>query len=181
MNSSIVKINFDFFCVKFYKQLLLNEVDLAVIFVIKYLLDSENQVITPEIIALYMNLPISQIDKILLKLINKKYIAYVKRNNEFFVTLKPLEDKLFQMYCVYFNKQNFLKSDKKTVEEVELIIDMMKQKFSRDILDIERNFVCEWVLNGFDFNDCKNAVNIAFENGSCNFRAIDDILMNRIK
>ena len=178
MEKIIININFHFFLIKFYKHLLLNDLDVIVIFAIKYLLDCNEKVITPEVISIVTNMSSSKIDEIFLKLINKKYISY-DREKEIF-SLNLLENKLAQLFCIYINKKNFLKSDKKSINEIESIVSMFKQKFSRNILDIEYSLICEWVSNNFTVEECKKALELAEEKNSLTFRTIDDILMNKI-
>ena len=163
MEKIIININFHFFLIKFYKHLLLNDLDVMVIFAIKYLLDCNEKAITPEVISIVTNMSSSKIDEIFLKLINKKYISY-DREKEIF-SLNLLENKLAQLFCIYINKKNFLKSDKKSINEIESIVSTL---------------ICEWVSNNFTVEECKKALELAEKKNSLTFRTIDDILMNKI-
>ena len=75
-NVQFEALDFKYLLLEYYKKLRISENELAVIFMIDHLLDQKNTLITPDLLSLKMNLKMSEIDSILVKLIEKKFIQY---------------------------------------------------------------------------------------------------------
>ena len=94
---SIEQIDYRYLLVDNYKSLGLNEYDLAVILLVDNILKKENVLITPELLALKMNLSVKEIDTLLTSLSSRGFIEYVPLNNTLVTSLKPLYDKIIAL------------------------------------------------------------------------------------
>ena len=71
---------------------------------INHLIKQGNLLITADLLAIKMNSKINFIDNILVKMMKKGYLRYVNdKNCNLFTTLKPLEEKLYQIYQLEIN------------------------------------------------------------------------------
>ena len=77
-----------------YKSLSLSEEEVMVIFMCDYCINQGENVVTPEIMALKMNLEFAQIDKILSNLMNRGYVTLEEENGKLFTSLYGIQDLL---------------------------------------------------------------------------------------
>jgi len=176
-NNSMLAINFEYTLMEFYKKLSLNETDVAVIFMIKHLLEQKNTLITADLLSLKMKLSVTEIDKILVNLLGKKYIAYVSTSKGLTTTLSPLEEKLSIMYqreiIDNLNKETNEENDnaKKNIYEV------FEKELGRSLSPIEFSLIDEWINNGYKESIIMEAVKEAIAKHKLTLKNVDRILL----
>ena len=70
-------IDFRYLLLENYKQLKINEVEVATIFLIDHLINMGNPMITADILALRMTMKTAEIDKVLASLLDKGIIDFI--------------------------------------------------------------------------------------------------------
>ena len=81
-----------------YKQLGFSEQYVMVILMMDQLLRQENTLITPELLSLKMQLPIADIDHILVTLLDKKMIIYTTIHDHTVTSIQPLKQLLLKQF-----------------------------------------------------------------------------------
>ena len=178
MNNMFLAINFEYIFLDFYKQLCLEENDAMVILMIKHLIKQGNLLITADLLAIKMNLDVIIIDNILVKLMKKNYLKYVKdKNGNLFTTLRPLEEKLYQIYQSEINKDTNKKFDEETLKITKNVYEVFENELGRTLSPVEFSLIDEWIANGISEEECIDALHEAINKNKTSLKFIDKILM----
>ncbi|MCQ2752785.1 MAG: DnaD domain protein [Bacilli bacterium] len=176
-NNTILAINFEYALMEFYKKLSLSENDVAVLFMIKHLLEQNNSLITADLLAIKMNLPVSEIDQILVNLMHKKYLAYNKSSKGLVTSLHPLEEKLSEMYQMEIAKDASQRFNEANLKAMKNIYEVFERELGRTLSPVELSLIDEWVMNGYSEEVCVEALHEALSKRKNSLKAVDKILM----
>ncbi len=152
-----------------YKDLGLDEQDLAIILIIDRCKSSGQQLVTPELISLKHTLSCEEIDSKMEVLMNKKYITIKDCKEGLETSLQPLIDK---MIMNVMNEQN--KAMNKANDE---IYTLLEKSFSRPLTQFEISVVRSWFDNGEKIEQIKEAINVAAFSNKKNINYIDSVLL----
>jgi len=178
-NNTILAINFEYTLMEFYKKLSLSENDLAVIFMVKHLLEQKNTLITADLLSIKMNLDTSEIDRILVNLVNKQYIAYIRSNKGLITSIQPLEEKLSEMYQLEITKDANKKFSEERLIATKNIYEIFEKELGRTLSPVELSLIDEWVNNGYSEDDCIDALRECLAKRKNSLRAVEKILMKK--
>ena len=90
-------LDFRYLLLEYYKKLDINENELSVLLMIDHLRSQKNIFITPDLLSLKMNLTTDQLDEILVKFLDRKFIAYtIDQNGNMKLSLKPIRKILYE-------------------------------------------------------------------------------------
>lgn len=176
-NNTILAINFEYTLMEFYKKLSLSENDVMVLFMIKHLLEQNNALITADLLSIKMNLPVSEIDQILVSLMRKKYLAYTKTPKGLMTSLQPLEEKLSEMYQMEIAKDASKRFNEESLKAMKNIYEVFERELGRTLSPVELSLIDEWVMNGYQESDCVEALHEALAHRKTSLKAVDKILM----
>lgn len=176
-NNFVLAINFEYTLLEFYKSLSLNEHDVAVIFMIKHLLEQKNSLITADLLAIKMNLPTNEIDTILVSLMKKGYLAYKQTNKGLVTSLEPLEEKLSNMYQIEIAKDASKRFNEESLKATKNIYEVFERELGRTLSPVELSLIDEWVNNGIKEDDVINALHEALHKKKYSLKAVDKIIM----
>lgn len=177
MKNTILAINFEYTLLEFYKRLNLNENDVMVIFMIKHLLEQKNTLITADLLAIKMNLPVEIIDGVLVALMRKKYIAYTESDKGLVTSLEPLETKLSELYQEDINKDQMNKFNAEASRAIKNIYEIFEKELGRTLSPVELSLIDEWVNNGISEQACVEALHEALSKKKTSLKAVDHILL----
>ncbi len=136
-----------------YKDLGLDEIDLAIILIIDRYKSDGQSLVTPELIALKHTASCDVIDSHLSNLMSKGYISIVDSKNGLETSLKPLIDKIIMDVIVSSEKANGHINDE--------IYTLLEQSLSRPLTQFEISVVRSWFENGEKVEQIKEAINLA--------------------
>lgn len=173
----VLAINFEYTLMEFYKSLSLSESDVAVIFMIKHLLEQKNTLITADHLAIKMNLSVSDIDKILVSLMKRGYLAYKQSSKGLVTSLEPLEEKLSKIYQVEIAKAQNKRFNEESLVATKNIYEVFERELGRTLSPVELSLIDEWVSNGIKEDDVINALHEAIRHKKFSLKAVDKILM----
>ena len=176
-NNIVLAINFEYTLMEFYKNLSLNEHDLAVIFMVKHLLEQNNSLITADLLAIKMKLSTSEIDAILVSLMKKGYLAYKQSSKGLITSLDPLEEKLSNMYQLEIAKDTSKRFNEESLKALKNIYQIFEKQLSRTLSPVELSLIDEWINNGIAEEECISALNEAIKQNKYSLKAVDKILM----
>lgn len=180
MNNNIVlAINFEYTLMEFYKTLDLNEKELAVIFMVKHLLEQKNTLITADLLSIKMKLSTNEIDAILVVLMQKGFLAYKSSNKGLITSLEPLETKLSEMYQLEIAKDANKKINEKSFNAIKNIYEVFERELGRTLSPVELALIDDWVHDGYKEDDIISALREAIRKKKASLKVVDKILMER--
>lgn len=182
-NNIVLALSFEYTFLEFYKQLCLDENDVVVIFMIKHLIEQNNVLITADLLSIKMNLDVKIIDNILVKLIKKGYIKYLKsQSDQLMTTIEPLKKKLSELYQLEINKSSLKELDEKTSKITKNIYEIFESELGRTLSPVEFSLIDDWIANGISEDECIDALHEAINQNITSLKFIDKILMqNQIR
>ena len=170
-------IDFRYLLIDNYKRLKLSENELAVIFVIDFLIDQGNPFITADYLSLKMTLDVKEIDNILVELLKKGLIEYVSQGKKTVTTLNPLKEKLYKEFRLSLDAEQKNMSDKKVQERLGNIYSKFEELLQRNLTPVEFSKIREWVSYGYSDETLINACKEAVSKGKKSLRSVDKILL----
>ncbi len=176
VNESLSALNIRYLLLEHYKKLGLDENDLAVVLMIDHLLSQNNTFITADLLAVKMTLSVSDIDKILVKLLNKNCIEYDTSTKNTKTTLKPLKDKLYKEFQISLAQESALNEEEKNTI-LKNIYQVFEVQLGRTLSPLEFSMINEWVNYGYSDQLIIDALKEALAHNKKSLRAVDKILL----
>lgn len=173
-------INFDYLLIEHYKDLNINESELAVILVVDHLLKQHNDIITAEDLSFKMNLDSKKIDEILSNLVTKNIVDLVFDKKGAKLSLQPLKNKLFQQLKLDIYKEE--ERQKEDIQEMaQNVYALFEKELKRTLSPLEVSRIQEWFATNND-EDISNAIKDLKASGKkVSIRAVDKILLAKAK
>ena len=173
-------INFDYLLIEHYKDLNINESELAVILVVDHLLKQHNDIITAEDLSFKMNLDSKKIDEILSNLVTKNIVDLVFDKKGAKLSLQPLKNKLFQQLKLDIYKEE--ERQKEDIQEMaQNVYALFEKELKRTLSPLEVSRIQEWFATNND-EDFSNAIKYLKASGKkVSIRAVDKILLAKAK
>jgi len=175
--NSILAINFEYTLMEYYKKLLLSEHDIAVIFMIKHLLEQKNTLVTADLLAIKMNIPVSEIDQILVSLMKKGYLTYNVSNKGMVTSLGNLEEKLSEMYQLDVKHDLAKELNEESSKALKNIYEVFEKELGRTLSPVEFSLIDEWINEGIKEREIIDALHEAINKKAFSLKAVDKILM----
>ena len=169
-------LDFRYLLLEYYKKLKINEHELAVILMIDHLIDQKNTLITPDLLSLKMSLDTKEIDKILVKLIDRNFLVFNPSKKVPF-TLKPLKEKLFNEFQTQLAKERETMLNEEKTHYLQNIYEVFEKELNRPLSPLEFQMINEWVNAGFTDETIINALKEALSKGKKTLRSVDKILL----
>ncbi len=173
-------IDFRYLLIDNYKKLKITEEELAVIFVMDFLIGEGNPFITADLLALKMNYDVKKIDSILATLLKKGLIEYVSQGKKTITTLKPLKDKLYREFQFYMAKEQEVASSKEKSEELENIYEQFQKYLGRTLSPAEISKIREWVSFGYSDSMIIDALKETLAKGKKSLKSVDRTLLQML-
>lgn len=173
-------INFDYLLIEHYKDLNINESELAVILVVDHLLKQHNDIITAEDLSFKMNLDSKKIDEILSNLVTKNIVDLVFDKKGAKLSLQPLKNKLFQQLKLDIYKEE--ERQKEDIQEMaQNVYALFEKELKRTLSPLEVSRIQEWFATNND-EDVSNAIkDLKVSGKKVSIRAVDKILLAKAK
>lgn len=169
-------LDFRYLLLEYYKKLKISENELAVILMIDHLLNQKNNLITPDMLSLKMNLSSKELDKILVSLIERNYLVY-EIGKKIKVSLKPLQKKLYDTFQVALAKEQENVSNERKANALNNIYEVFEKELKRTLSPLEFALIGEWVNDGFSDEVIIAAFNEALSKGKKSLKSVDKILV----
>ncbi len=176
-NSVLDAIDFRYLLLENYKKFGINEKQLAVIFVIDHLLRQKNTLVTTDLLALKMSLPVSEIDQILVELLNKNILEFDNTGSQMKTTIEPLKKRLYREFQIALIKDHEALNSSEIAGQIQNIYQVFEKEFGRTLSPLEFSRIREWVSYGYTDEVIINALHEAFKNNKKSIRSIDKILL----
>lgn len=178
METSLLEaVDFRYLLLENYKKFGINEKQLSVIFMVDHLLRQKNTLVTADLLALKMALPISEIDQILVELLNKNILEFDNSESQMKTTLEPLKKRLFREFQISVIKDHETVSSTEFSTQIQNIYQIFEKEFGRTLSPLEFSRIREWVGFGYTDEVIVNALHEALSNNKKSIRSIDKILL----
>lgn len=174
-------INLSFVLLDFYKELGMSEDELAVILMIDHLEKDTSSLITNDLLALKMTMPIEKIDNTMTSLLIKRYIVFELENGKASISIDPLKAILFEKFEKSLFTEKEIKNNKEITIIKERVYSFIEGVFERQLTPIEINQIESWILDGISEDIIINSVKDAKNLNKLNIRYIDKIILKKIK
>lgn len=172
-------IDFEYLLVEKYKKLNLSEQELATILVMNHLLEQGNDLVTADLLALKMSLPIKEIDKILVTLVEKNFLEYETKGKNLRTTLRLLKDRLMREFELDILEERKLKTETDSSNQLKDIIGIFTKGLERDLTPLEKDKIAEWVKIGYSNDMIVSSFNEALSQNKKTIRSVDKILLKK--
>lgn len=156
----------------YYKSLELTENDVMIIYLIAFLIEDEECLVTPDLIALKATLKYEVIDDILDSLMQKKYVTTISKDGKIITSLESLKRILFELYLLDENN-----AKKNNQEKQKEILKIIEQTFARPLSFVEVNMINEWLIDGYSKEKILFALKEAISRKIKSINYIDKILL----
>lgn len=174
-------INFSYLLIEMYKKVGLQEDELAVVLVIDHLLSQGNSLITSSTIALNMNYDEKQVDSILAKLYEKKYIDINVSQSGITVSLSSLKDILYHKFQESIFTEKQLKEDEDAEKIRSDAFNTLEKLFNRSLTPVEINRIDDWLSDSDNYEFIPEVLKEAVSKRYTNINQLDRALIKRIR
>ena len=171
-------LDFRYLLLEYYKKLDINENELSVLLMIDHLRSQKNIFITPDLLSLKMNLSTDQLDEILVKFLDRKFIAYtIDQNGNMKLSLKPIRKILYEEFQNNLTKEAEMINDVQKSNALKNIYQVFENELNRKLSPLEISLVGEWVDNGLSDETIIAALREALAKGRKTLKSVDRILL----
>lgn len=145
MQNMFESIDFRSLLLEHYKALGFDENHVMVLLMVDQLLRQDNPLITPELLALKMQLPIADIDRILVQLLNKNLIAYTTEKEGMMTSIQPLKNLLYNQF-----QQTVLRQTQEIpLATTKNVFQTIETAFARSLSPLEISRIRDWLGFGY--------------------------------
>lgn len=170
-------IDLGFLLLENYKKLGINEKQLAVILMVDHLLKQNNTLVTADLLAIRMSMPVEEIDATLVELLNKNIIEFDNSESDMKTTLNPLKRRLYREFQVTMAKEQQETTSKVYVEQLKNVYEIFEKELGRTLSPLEFSRIREWVSFGYSDETIISALKEAISQNKKSIRSIDKILL----
>ncbi len=172
-NSLYGALDFPYVLLEQYKSLAIKEDELAVILMVDHLLKQGNKMVTSDSLALKMNIPVKDIERILSSLLKRGLVDYVKGSKGMKTTLDPLKERVYGDFSKRMEKEEAAMTDAEKAEEIGETGRFAEEKLGRSLTPLEQSTIQDWFLLGYGAEDIKNAFLDCLSRGTRSFKAVE--------
>lgn len=178
MEYKLDALNYDYLLFEYYKDLALSNDEFLVLLMIKHLLDSGVKSVTNEILEVKLDMDPKIIDNSFNSLITKGYVS-IEFNEDLETSLKPLEERLYDIFIKRITFKDDLEKDKDGA--LINLISLFESYFKRKLDKVEKDQVERWIESGIEIEIIKNSLLDAFQKDTLSIKKIDQIIVSKIK
>lgn len=164
---SLNEINLINLLIENYKDLKLTESE-AMCFLLIYLSDLEKpSLITGELLVDKMNLDKDEIDKVIISLIDKKFVSYESDSTGGIITSPTLgKDKILNYFVTRVLNEKSTEEYQYKEDELQKVLRVLQDRYARSLTPLEISKVESWFSQNIPFEVIQNAIdNIYQKNG----------------
>lgn len=168
-------LDFRYLLLEYYKKLGIKENELSVLLMLDHLLGQKNYLVTPDLIAIKMNLPLKELDQIYVGLMSKGYIN-LETGKKTKISLKPLRKKLYEAFEDGLVKENSISRNSEKSKEFKRLKEVFETQLNRPLLPLEANLILEWIYQEIPEEEIVEALRSSLAKGKKTFPDFDKVL-----
>ncbi|MEG0034240.1 MAG: DnaD domain protein [Bacilli bacterium] len=171
-------IDFNFLLLDYYKKFNITENELTVILMIDHLLNTDNSLITNELLSLKMNYSVDEIDGIFVSLMKKGFVEYIEgEKNELRTSIEPLKNRLYHEFEITVMAKETINIDNEYQKRISELYHEFESAFNRTLCPLEISRIDEWLHAGYEMEKIKYALKAAILKNKKTIKAVDSILI----
>lgn len=177
----IEQLDFHYILIENYKNLGLNEIELATILLIDNVEKESPTLITAEQLSLKMTLEEKEIDNILVSLFNKGFLSYETVNNIMVTSIIKTKQKIVELIQrdLVLNPNDSLLIDNE--DDMSEIYKLIEEKIKRPLTSIEIETIHSWLKDGIKKDIIIDAINeCALKAKYITIKAIDKMIVKNL-
>jgi DNA replication protein len=175
-NALMSAVDFRYVLIDSYKKMNLDESELAVVLLIDHLLEQGNTFVTADSLALKMTYKPSQIDQIMVGLVNKGYLVYDTSDGKMRTSLDPLKDKIYGIFQKNLERDQANLMSQERSDRLKGLVSFYEEKLNRSLSPLESQTMGEWLDSGYSDEEIQDALLDALRANKKNLRAVDKAL-----
>lgn len=175
-NALMSAVDFRYVLIDSYKKMNLDESELAVVLLIDHLLEQGNTFVTADSLALKMTYKPSQIDQIMVGLVNKGYLVYDTSDGKMRTSLDPLKDKIYGIFQKNLERDQANLMSQERSDRLKGLVSFYEEKLNRSLSPLEGQTMGEWLDSGYSDEEIQDALLDALRANKKNLRAVDKAL-----
>ncbi len=169
-------MDFSYLLLEYYKKLGINETELSLLLMLDHLLKRGNDLVTPDIISMKMNLKSKELDSMLVSLIKRGFVEYAKSSSGLSTSLEPLKKKLYAEFGsdLSRDRQNLYSAERS--KSLSTLYAYYEKRLARTLSPIEMEQISIWLDDGFPEQSVKDSLEEAIATGRKSIKTVDKIL-----
>ncbi len=179
METTLAAVDYRYLLLENYKRMGLSEHHLTAILLIDHLITQGTPFVTADLLALKMTLPLDDIDKLLVELVNMDLLEYDNSGNTMKTTLNPLKKRLYREFQLTVIKQSEENAREEFATSISNIYALFEKEWGRTLSPLEFSRIREWISFGYPDNVIIEALHEASTNHKQSIRSVDKILLKR--
>lgn len=169
-------IDFPYLLLEYYKKLGLSEKEVAVLFMINHLNNQKNDVVTPDMLSMKMNLSTNEADGVLSNLVSRKFVEFVadksKPSSPWRTSLEPLMKVLWKHFSADVARANQNRYDAERAKDLEEVYAVFEKKLRKTLSPFDKDAINGWLDDGYRPIQIKDAMEDCLLEGKKSMKAI---------
>lgn len=175
MNTSAV--DFQYLLLDYYKDLGLDEKELAVLLMVDHLLKGGNSLVTADLLSLKMTLTSEEADRVLVGLIRKKYIEYDTSTTPMRTSLSPLRAALLARFKADLSAERSSLNKMERNKTLSALTAYFEKRLSRPLSPAELDAFGAWLDDGYSESEIEDALEDLLASGKrASIKGVDRLL-----
>ncbi len=175
-------VSFEYLLLDCYSRLGLDEDELAVCLMIRHLTEQGNSFVTVDMLSLKMTLKTKKIDETVASLMKKKFLSFIpSKDGGLAVSLDALEATIKREFATSLAREQNNSLNKERENSMQKLVSLFEDKFARTLTPLETSTLSDWLNNGYNEDEIKNALLDALRQNKKTIKAVNKILINRRK
>lgn len=165
-----------------YKNLGLTELELVVLLLIESLNKEKASLIIGDQLSHKMNLPASEIDNIIVSLMDKAFLSYEKENEQLVTSC----NKMYERILAFVEKQLINKADIVNDQEFQdnfrVTLQTLEKELKRSLLPLEIQMITSWYDDNVEQEVISSAINeCIMRKGKISIKQIDHLIATNLR
>jgi DNA replication protein len=178
--NNVNAVNFGYLLLDYYKELKINEAELAVLLMIDHLNSQDNAFVTSDELVLKMSMSKEDIDKIMAGLYAKNYIEFSTEGDKPSISIRPLKKLIYRMFRRSIFTEEELSHDEELENKREKVFDMLERFLDRELSPIEINQVDTRVRGDVSVEVIDNVLKDAKNKNITSMIVLDRMIIKRV-
>jgi DNA replication protein len=172
MDAMIEAIDLRYLLLEHYKQLGFQEKHVMVILMMDQLNKQDNRLMTAELLSLKMAMPIEDIDKVMVDLLQRQLIEFVTIDGKTQTSLKPIKQLLYKR----FQQQVIHQTQEVHLNDQASLFQLIEKAFGRTLSPLEISRIQDWLNFGYTAEQIEHVLKDAVSKQKKSIRYMDKAL-----
>ncbi|MFA6619820.1 MAG: DnaD domain protein [Bacilli bacterium] len=169
-------VSFRYALLDCYKKLNISEEELVILLMIDHLLEQGNTLVTADLLSMKMNYAPSDIDRIMVGLVNRGLLSYDTSEKNMRTSLDELKNQVYVLFQKSVEREQINLMSKEKAGRLSSLISFYEAKLCRSLSPLETQTMGDWLEAGYKDEEIQDALLDALKERKKTIRAVDKIL-----